>query len=111
MKPTLEKQAQIAFTVINAVAGAKNKINTAIAQSKKGLHQEAEAALQQSRQELALGHKEHQQLITYEAQGNSFRISLLLMHAEDQLLNAESLIFLAQEIIDLYQIILKKKGL
>ena len=44
----------------------------------------------------------HQNLITQEASGKPAEVSLLLVHAEDQLMAAELFQILAQEWIDLY---------
>lgn len=45
------------------------------------------------------GHKSHAQLIQEEAKGNKQELSLILMHAEDQLMASEIILSLAKEML------------
>ena len=49
------------------------------------------------------GQKVHSQLLQQEANGVLTTVTLLLAHAEDQLMSAETFRILSQELIDLYQ--------
>ena len=49
------------------------------------------------------GHRAHASLIQKEAEGEQTAFSLLLMHAEDQLMTTETLKIITEEFIDIYQ--------
>ena len=49
------------------------------------------------------GHEVHAQLIQKEAAGEKTPVSLLLLHAEDQMMGAEQFKTMALEMIDLYK--------
>ena len=51
----------------------------------------------------AEGHKSHTQLIQQEAAGEDVKLSLLLLHAEDQMMSAETIKIMVEEMIELYQ--------
>ena len=48
------------------------------------------------------GHHAHASLIQQEAAGEKSEFSLLLMHAEDQLMTTETLKIVAEEFIEIY---------
>ena len=53
------------------------------------------------------GHHAHAKLIQQEAGGEATQMTLLLTHAEDQLMSAEAFKILSQEFMDLYKEIKK----
>ena len=53
------------------------------------------------------GHQSHAKLIQQEAGGEATQMTLLLTHAEDQLMSAEAFKILSQEFMDLYKEIKK----
>ena len=53
------------------------------------------------------GHHSHAKLIQQEAGGEATQMTLLLTHAEDQLMSAEAFKILSQEFMDLYKEIKK----
>ncbi len=57
------------------------------------------------------GHRIHAVIIQTEAQGNKQENSLLLIHAEDQLMNAETCKILAEELIDVYRALNNKQDI
>lgn len=63
----------------------------------------AEKLIEEGETDFLAGHKAHQQLLTDEAAGTAAPVTLLLAHAEDQLMSAEAFKILAREFIDLYQ--------
>lgn len=52
------------------------------------------------------GHRSHASLIAKEAKGEVVEFSLLLVHAEDQLMSAEAFKILSEEFISVYERIL-----
>ena len=75
----------------------------AIQEAKKGNFEAAENLMKEGAAVYLDGHKAHSSLIQKEASGEQITFSLLLMHAEDQLMNAETTKIMAQEIIELYR--------
>lgn len=49
------------------------------------------------------GHNVHLQLLANDAGGKSVEFSMLLMHAEDQLMGAETFRIVAEDFIDVYE--------
>lgn len=93
----------IAFQIISNVGSARSAFVNAIRAAKAGDFARAEKLIEEGEADFLTGHKAHQQLLTDEAAGNAAPVTLLLAHAEDQLMSAEAFKILAREFIDLYQ--------
>ena len=93
----------ISFQIISNVGTAKSMYIQAIQKAKNNDFEEAERLMQEGTEVFGEGHKAHGSLIRQEASGNLVDFSLLLMHAEDQLMTAETFKIVAQEFIDLYR--------
>lgn len=91
----------IAFNIISNVGTAKSMAMEALIKGKNGNIQEAEKLLGEALDFMREGHKSHAQLIQEEAQGNKQEISLILMHAEDQLMASDTIICLANEMLSM----------
>jgi len=89
----------IAFNIISNVGTAKSMGMEALIKGRSGEMQEAENLLKEASTFMREGHKSHAELIQNEAKGNKQEFSLLLMHAEDQLMSAETILCLAKELI------------
>lgn len=99
----MEEMEMICFKIISAVGEAKSDYISAIEAAKKGEFEKAEEAMKHGDACYVNGHKEHAGLITKEASGEKTEVCLLLMHAEDQLMAAETIKLLASEFIELYK--------
>lgn len=99
----MEDMELICFKIISSVGGAKSEYISAISYAKKGEFAKAEELIKHGDECALEGHKAHAELIRKEASGSKVEISLLLMHAEDQLLGAETIKLFAEEFIDLYK--------
>lgn len=99
----MEDMELLCFKIISSVGEAKSDYITAIELAKKGEFEKAQEMIAHGEECFVNGHRQHADLIAQEADGNSVHVSLLLMHAEDQLMAAETTKLLAQEIISLYQ--------
>ncbi|MFI3236717.1 MAG: PTS lactose/cellobiose transporter subunit IIA [Lachnospiraceae bacterium] len=95
------------FEIIAAVGEARSTYIMAIAEAKKGNFTEAEALIEQGSVAYAEGHHKHLDLFGSDVPAEFTSSHILLMHAEDQLMAAESFRILASEFIDLYKVILK----
>ncbi|MCI0768013.1 PTS lactose/cellobiose transporter subunit IIA [Bacillus sp. TL12] len=97
---TLEKQA---FHLILHGGNARSCAMEAIDYAKRGEFQEAEAKLQEALQELQEAHRLQTELIQKEAGGDKTEITLLMVHAQDHLMNAITVKELASEFVALYK--------
>ncbi|HEY8415829.1 MAG TPA: PTS lactose/cellobiose transporter subunit IIA, partial [Thermaerobacter sp.] len=75
----------------------------AIQHAKGGRFEAARAALQAAGDELARAHQAQTGLIQREAAGDRVEVSLLMVHAQDHLMNAMTVKDLAAEVVDLYE--------
>lgn len=91
----------VSFQIISAVGTAKSNYIEAMRLAEKGNFEEAEEKIKEGQKVFLDGHKAHAGLIQKEAAGEGVSINLLLMHAEDQLMSAETVKIMAEEIIKL----------
>ena len=100
----------ICFQIITSVGSAKSCFIEAIGYAKKGEFDEARKQITEGDQFFLEGHHAHADLIAQEAGGEPVQMSLILTHAEDQLMSAETARIYALEFIELYEK-LSAKGL
>ena len=93
----------ISFQIITAVGTAKSNYIEAIREAKTGDFRKADKLMEEGKKNFLEGHKAHSALLTKEADGEKTEITLLLMHAEDQLMAADTIKIMAEEFIDLYK--------
>lgn len=99
----MEQMEIICFQIIAAVGEARSSFIEAIQLAKKGQYEAAEKAMLDGEKTFIEGHHAHAKLVQEEAAGNKTELSLLLVHAEDQLMSAETFKILANEFIELYK--------
>ncbi|MBS3678810.1 PTS lactose/cellobiose transporter subunit IIA [Ornithinibacillus massiliensis] len=80
---------------------ARSSAMRAIAEAKNANFGEAEKLIEESNEELNKAHRIQTDLIQAESRGEKTEISLLMVHAQDHLMNAMTVRDLAIEIIDL----------
>ncbi len=97
----------IIFQIIANSGDAKSLVFEAIQLAKTGSEEAALAKLTQAEEKLGAAHREQTTLIQAEAQENGVPVSLLLIHAQDHLMNAILLKDLARELIELYSRVTK----
>lgn len=97
----LEEMQMTAFQIIAAVGGAKSLYVEAMHLSREGQFEEAEALIAQGDEMYGGASHLHMGLVQKEAVGEQLPFSLLLMHAEDQMLTTEVVKLMAVEIIEL----------
>lgn len=93
----------ILFNIIANVGSARSSFIEAISFAKEQDFKQARDKIIEGEEAFVEGHKAHMQLVSKEAAGEKVEFSLLLIHAEDQLMNAETFKILAKEFIDLYE--------
>lgn len=99
----MEDITVIAFKIIAEVGSARSNFIEAIRYAKKNDFKQAETLMTLGSEYLVKGHKEHLELLQKEALKEDFQVSLMLVHAEDQLMSAETFKLLSEEFIDVYK--------
>ena len=99
----MESLELISFQIISTVGMAKSYYIEAIQHAKAYDFEEAEKAIEEGNKVFIEGHQAHAKLLQQEASGEEVKVSLLLMHAEDQFMAADSFKILASEFVDLYK--------
>jgi cellobiose PTS system EIIA component len=94
---------EISFQIILNGGNARSLAMEAIEQAKAGEFDLAEQKLQEANDEMSKAHRAQTDLIQGEARGEKVEIRLLLIHAQDHLMNAMTVIDLAKEIIALHK--------
>ncbi|MDO4667392.1 MAG: PTS lactose/cellobiose transporter subunit IIA [Streptococcus sp.] len=87
------------FKIISAVGTAKSYYIEAIRSSERGEFEDAKEKMEKGKDAYKEGHEIHFKLIQEEAKGENQLITLLLTHAEDQLMSTETIQLLAEQLI------------
>ena len=91
-----------AFQIISAVGTARSSYIEAIGAAKAGDFEQAQKLIDEGTEMFVEGHDAHLKLLEGEANGSKV-LSLLILHAEDQLMSAEGFKTIALEFIDAYK--------
>ncbi len=100
-----DELVQASFQIIAVVGTARSCYIEAIGAAKRGEYEEAFRLIDQGEEAFGKGHELHTGLLKCEASGDPVAMTLMLTHAEDQLMSAESFGILAHEFIDVYRAI------
>ena len=92
----------VCFKMISALGAARSAFMEAIVEAKKGNFEEASSLIEEGHQQRLKGHEIHFELLQKDSSGNTVPFSLLLLHAEDQLMSTELLQVTSEEILALY---------
>lgn len=95
----------ISFQIISAVGTARSMYIEAVEEAKAGHIADARKMVAEGEEIFVEGHKAHGTLIQKEAAGEAVVPQLLLVHAEDQLMSAEGFKTIANQMIDLYELL------
>ncbi|WP_409294230.1 PTS lactose/cellobiose transporter subunit IIA [Peribacillus sp. SCS-26] len=106
----MDSMEQIVFTIILHGGNGKSSSMEAIQAAKKGDFIGARAKLKEAAEALNEAHKTQTELIQAEIRGERADTSLLMVHAQDHLMNALTIKDLAAEFVDLYEAIETKRG-
>lgn len=99
----MEGMELVCFEMISHHGSARSFFVEAIQAAKGGDFALAEKNMAAGEEEFQAGHQAHAQLIQKEAGGETVPVDLLLLHAADLMMSAETLKIIAQELIDLYR--------
>lgn len=89
----------VSFQLISNVGEARSALFEAMRAAREECFEEADKLVIDAENSLIKAHESHSSLIMQEASGDKVQISLLLMHAEDQLMTTELLKGMAKEVI------------
>lgn len=98
-----QKMEEIDFRIIAAVGTARSMYIEALECAKQGDFEEAHAKIAEADTIYAGGHEAHQDILKLQGEGEDLPFDLLLVHAEDQMMSAESFKVMALELIELYE--------
>ena len=89
--------------LILSVGQARNCYVQAIQEAKSHHYEECNELMRKGNEVYQKGHRIHQGLMQEEAGGEHVDISVLLTHAQDQLMSAENFKILCEEFVDMYR--------
>ncbi len=98
----MEDLKVVSFKIISNVGAAKSLYIEALIHAKAYNFELAKKSIEEGDEYFLQGHKAHASLIQKEASGDKLEMNLLLVHAEDQLMSAETIKILSNEFIDVY---------
>lgn len=94
---------EIAMTLVGNAGEARSLAFEALREAKAGNFETAEELLKESRERSLAAHEMQTELICNEADGNKIEINLLMVHAQDHLMNSILARELIEEMIDMYK--------
>lgn len=106
-----QETLEAAMGLIANGGNAKSLAFEAIRLAKKSDIAGARAKLKESDQSLNEAHNSQTGMLTKEAQGDHTKVTLLVVHSQDHLMNAITFRDLAGEMVDLYEKLFKAEAL
>ncbi|MGZ0042707.1 MULTISPECIES: PTS lactose/cellobiose transporter subunit IIA [Paenibacillus] len=94
---------EIVFQIILYAGNARSSAMEAIELAKAGKFQESREELASAKKELVSSHKIQTRIIRKEAAGEKTEMSVMMVHAQDHLMNAITIHDMASEFINLYE--------
>lgn len=98
------------FEIIAHVGTARSMYVEAVHEAREGHIDEARKMLEEGEKIFVDGHDSHLKIFTNELTADDMKYMPLILHAEDQLMSAETMHTLCEEIIDLYEDLKKLRG-
>lgn len=95
----MEDLELILFQIISNAGEARASLFEALKASREEKFDIAEKCVEEAQESLLKAHKFHTKLIQQEASDEPVNVSMLLMHAEDQLMSTETLKDITKEMI------------
>ncbi|MBZ2175382.1 PTS lactose/cellobiose transporter subunit IIA [Schnuerera sp. xch1] len=87
------------FQIISNVGDGKSYLFQALKAAREEKFEDAEKYIELAEESLVKAHEIHMEILQKETQGKSIDISLLLMHAEDQMMTTELLRDMTNEML------------
>ena len=102
-----EQIIEAAFQIIMFSGNARSMAMESLAIAREGKYEEARQMLTDARTEINQAHRFQTNLIQAEANGEKNEISVLLIHSQDHLMNGMTVLDMAEEFINLYELVKK----
>lgn len=93
----------IIFGLITNSGEARSYAMEALKEAREGSFDRAKELIELSEEKLLVAHKSQTELIQLEASGEKIEVNILLIHAQDHLMNAITIKDLAIEIVELHK--------
>lgn len=97
----MEELETIIFNIIIHGGNARALAYEALEKAREADYEEVERLLEECRQEMTLAHNTQTKLVQDEVKGENVKISLLLIHAQDQLMTSMTEQTLIQQMIEM----------
>lgn len=98
-----EKVQSVSFQLIGAAGDAYSSFLMAVEKARENDFEAAEEMMKEGRQHLKEAHNVQTELLTAEAGGEELAYSIIMVHAQDHLMNAIMFEKIAGELIFLYK--------
>jgi PTS system cellobiose-specific IIA component len=99
---------ETSMNLIVHAGNAKSCAMEAIALAKQGRFEDAADKIRKGREDLALAHEQQSLILEDSLDKEDAAIPMLMIHAQDHLMSAITLLDLSQEFCDMYGLLLKK---
>ncbi|BES65543.1 PTS lactose/cellobiose transporter subunit IIA [Gottschalkiaceae bacterium SANA] len=99
----IEKLAEVSMEIISYAGMAKSKYILAYESLKKGNQHDYEKQRKEAEENYIHAHRVHSKVLTTEMETRTPQVSLLMVHAEDQLMSVETIRFLTTELAEMMQ--------
>lgn len=103
MVKLVEEIEQIAFQIISSSGDALSTMMSALKYAREGDFSEADKLMKEANTLLSKAHKAQTDLIVEEARGNKSEYSIIMVHAQDHMMNAILAQTLISEMLNLYK--------
>ena len=98
-----EELALTCFQMISFAGDARSKFILAVRRAKEGHLEEARELMSEGKKQFIAAHQFHAAFLAAESGEEETPFSVILLHAEDQLMSAETMEIMAAEIVDICQ--------
>lgn len=92
-----------AMEIVTYAGGAKSSYIQALKLAKKKDYVASKVSVKTGDEMMSKAHKKHFGLLKKEAETMEAQVSLMILHAEDQLMSCETIKLVVTELIELYQ--------
>ena len=100
---------EICFKIITFSGDGQSKMLQGLKEAKEGEYEKARVCMEEGKELLHQAHKVQTELIVDEAQGKKTPYSILMVHAQDHLMNAMLAQHLISEMINMYKVMKKEE--
>lgn len=105
-----ESITEVAFEMIANVGTARGLYIEAIQEAKAGNIERAEELVKEGKETFIEGHHCHADLLEWQGEGITWKTNIFLLHAEDQLMAADTFETIANELICVHKELKALKG-